>query len=125
MKFNTAIPEELKQHYNKELVFYRIALKERNLSNAWHHLERSHIIGQSYPFEHSYSHWLMLKFGLSEKNAKEVFGQIIRLIFGGWKSFIDHVPIGNTGGVNVPPMKRMPIPNDIKILFNRNEKKEN
>ena len=66
----------------------------------------------------------MFKFGLREKDAKEVFGQIIRLIFGGWKSFIDHVPIGNTGGANVPPMKRMPIPNDIKILFNRNEKKK-
>ncbi|GAK96677.1 hypothetical protein JCM19294_986 [Nonlabens tegetincola] len=36
---------------------------------------------------------------------------------GGWKSFIDHVPIGNTGGSNVPPLKRMEMPEDlIKIL---------
>lgn len=60
----------------------------------------------------------MLKFGLMQKNTKEVFGQIIRLIVGGWKSFINHVPLGNTGGSNVPPLKPMPIPNDIINLFN-------
>ncbi|GAL00541.1 hypothetical protein JCM19314_2149 [Nonlabens ulvanivorans] len=53
-----------------------------------------------------------------QKNTKEVFGQIIRLIVGGWKSFINHVPLGNTGGSNVPPLKRMPIPNDIINLLN-------
>ena len=66
----------------------------------------------------------MLKFGLMQKDTKEVFGQIIRLIVGGWKSFINHVPLGNTGGTNVPPLKIMPIPYDIKTLFNINEKKE-
>ena len=60
----------------------------------------------------------MLKFGFMQKNTKEVFGQIIRLVVGGWKSFINHVPLGNTGGSNVPPLKRMPIPNDIINLFN-------
>tara|TARA_R110001583_G_scaffold433_4_gene4104 strand:+ start:4076 stop:4264 length:189 start_codon:yes stop_codon:yes gene_type:complete len=59
----------------------------------------------------------MLKFGLMQKNSKEVFGQIIRLLVGGWKSFINHVPIGNTGGANVPPLKRMIIPENINALF--------
>ena len=36
---------------------------------------------------------------------------------GGWKSFINHVPLGNTGGANVPPLKRMPIPKDIEKLL--------
>jgi len=35
---------------------------------------------------------------------------IIRLIVGGWKSFINHIPLGNTGGANVPPLRPMPIP---------------
>jgi hypothetical protein len=60
----------------------------------------------------------MLKFGFWQKDTKEVLSQIIRLLVGGWKSFIDHVPLGNTGGANVPPLKSMPIPNDIKNLFN-------
>lgn len=117
MKFNTKIPKHLKQAYYKELKQYNYYLENKQYGNAWHHLERSHIIGQSYPIEHTYSHWLMLKFGLRQKDTKEVFGQIIRLLVGGWKSFIDHVPLGNTGGANVPPLKRMPIPSDIKSLL--------
>ena len=118
MKLNTKIPSNLKVAFESELEKYRQHLNSGNYKNAWYHLERSHIIGQSYPIEHTYSHWLMLKFGLSQKDTKEVFGQIIRLLVGGWKSFIDHVPLGNTGGANVPPLKSMIIPNDIKNLFN-------
>jgi len=117
MKFNTKIPKHLKIAFNQELEKYNFFLLKNQYGNAWHHLERSHIIGQSYPIEHTYSHWLMLKFGFRQKDTKEVFGQIIRLIVGGWKSFINHVPLGNTGGANVPPLKRMPIPSDIEKLF--------
>ena len=117
MKFNTKIPKHLKQAYNEELKQYSFCLENKQFGIAWNHLERSHIIGQSYPIEHTYSHWLMLKFGFRQKDTKEVFGQIIRLIVGGWKSFINHVPLGNTGGANVPPLKRMPIPNDIEKLL--------
>ena len=117
MKFNTIIPVELKKHYSEELNQYRSYLEKDNFLRAWFHLERSHIIGQSYPLEHTYSHWLMLKFGFRQKDLKEIFGQIIRLLVGGWKSFIDHVPTGNTGGSDVPPLKRMELPSDLnKIL---------
>ena len=117
MKFNTKMPKHLKQAYNEELKHYSFYLENKQYTNAWYHLERSHIIGQSYPIEHTYSHWLMLKFGFRQKDTKEVFGQIIRLLVGGWKSFINHVPLGNTGGANVPPLKRMPIPNDIEKVL--------
>ena len=124
MKFNTIIPKTLKQAYNEELKQYCIYLKNKQYGIAWYHLQRSHIIGQSYPIEHTYSHWLMLRFGLMHNNTKEVFGQLLRLAVGGWKSFIDHVPLGNTGGADVPPLKCMPIPNDIKEIFELNEKEE-
>ncbi|MEQ6122635.1 DUF3703 domain-containing protein [Pseudotenacibaculum sp. MALMAid0570] len=117
MKFNTKIPKHIKQAYNEELKQYSFCLENEQFGNAWFHLERSHIIGQSYLVEHTYSHWLMLKFGFRQKDTREVFGQIIRLLVGGWKSFINHVPLGNTGGANVPPLKRMPIPNDIEKLL--------
>lgn len=117
MKFNTIIPKNLKQAYSSELEMYRFNLKNGDYKSAWHHLERSHIIGQSYPIEHTYSHWLMLRFGFRQKDFKEIIGQIIRLLVGGWKSFINHVPLGNTGGANVPPLRKMPIPSDIEVLF--------
>lgn len=119
MKVKTVIPDGLKKHYIKELELYRISLLKSDLSKAWHHLERSHILGQSYPYEHTYSHWLMLKFGLRQKNLKEVLGQILRLVVGGWKSFIDHVPTGNTGGSDVPPLKRMKLPIDLEKILTK------
>ncbi len=117
MKLNTFIPKGLRGFYLTELNLYRSSMHNGNLSLAWHHLERSHILGQSYPIEHTYTHWLMLKFGFRQRNVKEVIGQVIRLLVGGWKSFIDHVPVGNKGGANVPPLKRMEIPNDLKTVL--------
>ncbi|WP_343487396.1 DUF3703 domain-containing protein [Allomuricauda sp. d1] len=122
MKLNTTIPEGLKLFYLNELNLYRSSLHSGNSSQAWHHLERSHILGQSYPLEHTYTHWLMLKFGLRQRNTKEVLGQVLRLLVGGWKSLIDHVPIGNTGGSNVPPLKRMEMPEDIAKILNKYRK---
>lgn len=118
MRLNFKIKKHLKCAYNKEVCLYKEFLAKEDYISAWHHLERSHIIGQSYPIEHTYSHWLMLKFGLMQKNTNEVIGQLVRLVVGGWKSFINYVPLGNTGGANVPPLKTMPIPADINALFN-------
>ncbi|KAA2218707.1 MULTISPECIES: DUF3703 domain-containing protein [Flavobacteriaceae] len=122
MKFNTTIPIGLRAFYLDELNLYRSSLHSGNSSQAWHHLERSHILGQSYPLEHTYTHWSMLKFGLRQRNTKEVLGQVLRLLVGGWKSFIDHVPIGNTGGSDVPPLKRMEMPEDIAKILNKYRK---
>lgn len=63
----------------------------------------------------------MLKFGIKIKSTKEVFGQITRLVFGGVKSFVGSVPVGNTGGANVPPLKLMEIPDDLKTIIEQNK----
>ena len=117
MKFYTRLPQSLKPYYNKELQNYAEAYAIGHLQIAWQHLERAHIIGQRYPFAHSYVHWKMLQFGLKIKSAKEVFGQIPRLVFGGVKSFVGKVPVGNPGGANVPPLKPFPIAEDLQQLF--------
>ena len=119
MKINTSISKRHRYYYLRELVQYRTAFKQGDLIHAWHHLERAHIIGQSYPYEHTYAHWLMLKFGIAIKDAKEVLGQIPRLFVGGVKSFVGQIPLGNTGGANVPPLRSMPLPEDIQVLFRR------
>lgn len=121
MKFNTIIPSNLKLSYNQEIELYKNELNSGNLNSAWYHLERSHIIGQSYPMQHTYVHWLMLKFGFRQKDSREIFGQIIRLLFGGWKSFINQIPIGNTGGSNVPPLQKIKLPNDLKLILKKNK----
>lgn len=117
MKFYTAMPKTLQPFYQKELMAAHDNLKSNNFQSCWHHLERAHIIGQKYPNEHTYVHWKMLQFGFKIKSIKEVIGQIPRLLLGGVKSFVGHIPVGNTGGANVPPLKPMEIPTDIKEMF--------
>jgi len=59
----------------------------------------------------------MLKFGFKIKNRQEIIGQIPRLILGGVKSFVGKIPVGNTGGANVPPLKPMEIPEDLQKMI--------
>lgn len=117
MKFNTKMPKSLKSYYDLELKAHLVQYFKGNLSAAWNHLERAHVIGQRYPFEHSIVHWKMLIFGIKIKSAKEVIGQIPRLLVGGVKSFVGKVPVGNTGGSNIPPLKHLPIEKDILGMF--------
>jgi hypothetical protein len=59
----------------------------------------------------------MLRFGFFIKSPKEVLGQIPRLVFGGVKSFVGKIPVGNTGGANVPPLRLMEIPGDLREIL--------
>ncbi|MEP2772171.1 MAG: DUF3703 domain-containing protein [Fulvivirga sp.] len=119
MKFYTTLPNTLKPYFNKELEHYKFALDVGDLNQAWQHLERAHIIGQRYPFAHSYVHWKMLQFGFRIKNINEIIGQLPRLFVGGVKSFVGKVPVGNPGGANVPPLQSFPIAEDIQLIFKK------
>lgn len=125
MSFKTTMPNSLKEYYFIELDEYQKYFNLGNFQIAWRHLERAHVIGQSYPYEHSFIHWKMLQFGFIIKSPKEIFGQIPRLLFGGVKSFIGKIPTGNTGGANVPPLRTMPIENDILEMFLKSGIKKN
>lgn len=118
IKFYTKMPSKLIPFYQKELGMVKDNLKQGNLQKSWLHLERAHIIGQKYPYEHTFVHWKMLQFGIKIKSSKEIVGQIPRLLVGGVKSFVGHIPVGNTGGANVPPLKAMDIPEDIQKILN-------
>ncbi|GAA5028514.1 hypothetical protein GCM10011506_14500 [Marivirga lumbricoides] len=119
MKFNIFIPPHLKSHFENELSKSDDAWLKGDLSGSWNHLERAHILGQAYPSQHTYVHWLMLLFGLRIKNFKEIVGQIPRLLVGGVKSFVGTIPVGNTGGANVPPLKPMKIPADLAEMMKK------
>ncbi len=117
MKLYFNIPKSLYPFYKAELTAANKLLQEGKLQECWRHYERAHILGQRYPLQHSYVHWQMLKFGIKIKSTKEVLGQLTRLVFGGIKSFVGAIPIGNTGGANVPPLKPMEIPEDLQIII--------
>lgn len=119
MKLKIKMPRSLKPFYQNELNEAVIAFKNKHYKISWRHLERAHILAQPSPLEHTSVHWNMLCFGFKIKNLKEVTGQIPRLLFGGVKSFVGHIPVGNTGGADVPPLLPMEIPKDLaEIIHN-------
>jgi hypothetical protein len=113
------MPKALHHYYTKELAEAKKHLKEGQLQQCWYHYERAHILGQRWPIQHCYVHFKMLQFGIRIKSKKEVIGQLIRLVFGGVKSFVGTVPIGNTGGANVPPLQPMPIAEDLQMILDK------
>ena len=53
------------------------------------------------------------------KTLKKIIGQIPRLLVGGVKSFVGKIPVGNTGGSNVPPLQPMEIPDDLAVILHK------
>ncbi len=119
MKLHVKIPSGLKTHFEYELRLAKETFAPGHLPVSWRHLERAHILGQAWPVEHTKSHWRMMGFAFKIKNGKEILGQIPRLIVGGLKSFVGEIPVGNTGGANVPPLKPMEIPDDLLQILKK------
>ncbi|MBU9937577.1 MAG: DUF3703 domain-containing protein [Ferruginibacter sp.] len=118
---HTTMPGTLRPFYREELVSAENAFAEKKYQQSWRHLERAHILGQPYPVEHTAVHWKMLLFGIKIKNTKEIIGQIPRLLVGGVKSFVGKIPVGNSGGANVPPLQPMEIPEDLLAIIQGHE----
>lgn len=117
MVLNKKIPTSLLPFFKSELAAADKAMANGELTQSWRHLERAHILGQPYAYQHIFVHWEMLKFGIRIKSPKEILGQLPRLLVGGVKSFVGHVPVGNTGGANVPALRPMEIPTDLKVII--------
>jgi hypothetical protein len=101
--------------YAAEISLALTAFQRREYSQCFHHLERAHIIGQRSTAKHAYTHWLMFRVGLQQRDFKEVLGQMPRMLASLLFSRL-WVPLGNTGRSRVPAMKPMPIPHDLRHL---------
>jgi metal-dependent hydrolase (beta-lactamase superfamily II) len=112
--------QAIRRAYRVELTKAKRCYRNGLWQLAFGHLERAHVLGQRYIRPHYVTHWWMLKCGWKQRSAKEVLGQILRLMavlpgfLTGW------VPFGNTGGANVSALKPMPLPADLQALFPRN-----
>lgn len=110
----TAMPEAARLQFEKDLGLGRLA---DDPDMAWAALTRAHILSQRWAGPHLRCHAAMLTRALRERHAKEVVGQVIRLIVAAPGSWTGRVPIGNTGRSDVPLMKPMPIPDDLAALL--------
>jgi hypothetical protein len=106
-----------RQAYEHEACEARAAFAAGDLDAAFRKLERAHILGQPWAGPHSWTHWMMLRIGWRRRDVREVRGQVLRLAAGGLLSWMGRLPVGNTGGADVPPTKPLPLPSDLAPLF--------
>ncbi|WP_342672622.1 DUF3703 domain-containing protein [Candidatus Nitrospira nitrificans] len=109
---------ELRRAYETEMTKAVGQYDAGDFRLAFSHLERAHILGQSFSIEHARSHWWMLKVGWKRRDIVEITGQIPRML-GALLFSRMWVPIGNPGGARVPPFQSMPIPEDLQRLLDK------
>lgn len=80
---------------------------------AFSHLERAHVLGQSSTVDHVRVHWHMFLWSIRQRNIRECLGQLLRIVGAAMSTAVGLVPQGNTGGSNVSPFKRMPLPPEL------------
>lgn len=109
---------ELRDAYNLEMMAAIEHYRTGDLEKSFYHLERAHILGQSFSLSHARTHWWMLKVGWKRRDPIEITGQMARIIGALIFSRI-WVPIGNTGGAHVSPFSSMPIPEEFRLLLSK------
>ncbi|MEL6540281.1 MAG: DUF3703 domain-containing protein [Pseudomonadota bacterium] len=107
----------IKAFLNEEYTAARAASQGGNPEQAWNHLERAHIIAQSKLGPHLFSHWKMLGLAVRSGDAREVVGQIMRLLLAPLGNLTGRLPIGNTGRSNVSAFTHMQIPADLQAIL--------
>jgi hypothetical protein len=108
--------EAIRAAFATEMRLAGDARRAGDLAAAFAHLERAHILGQRDTWRHLRSHVGMLRIGWQRRDPREVAGQLARMLAAALFSRI-WVPLGNTGGANVSAMRPMPVPEDLRRLF--------
>lgn len=111
--FNKAI----RPHVTQEIQQAQRSWAAGQRDQAFRHLERAHVLGQSSTAQHVRSHWHMFIWGIRSKSLRETLGQIVRMVGAATKTAVGLVPSGNTGGSNVSPFKSLPVPQDLATIL--------
>ena len=106
----------LKTEFYNQLKLGEIALKNKKYKVSFYHFENAHILGQKNIMRHALSHFWMLYFGIKSKNSKEIIGQVPR-IMASIVCTLFWIPVGNTGGSNVSPLKSIPVRKELRKFF--------
>jgi hypothetical protein len=113
--------KELRRAYEQEIKAATQQYDGNHLDKAYYHLERAHILGQSFTIPHMRAHWGMLKVGWRRRDVVEITGQVARIL-GAFLFSRIWVPVGNTGGARVPPFASMPLPEEFQALLKRDRR---
>lgn len=107
----------IRRYVTQEIQQAQLSWAAGQRDQDFRHLERAHVLGQSSTMQHVRTHWHMFLWGIRSKSYREVLGQVIRMVGAATKTAIGLVPLGNTGGSNVSPLKPLPVPQDLATIL--------
>jgi hypothetical protein len=107
----------IRPHVDAELRLAIQAEARGQAAEAFAHLERAHVLGQASTALHVRVHWLMFTWGWRQRSIRECLGQVPRIVGAATKTAFGLVPMGNTGGSNVSPVKPLPVAPDLAALI--------
>jgi hypothetical protein len=108
---------ELEAAFEAQMTTGRRHAKAGQLDAAFACFERAHVLGQWHTMAHWRSHLGLLHVGWRRGDAREVVGQVFRLIATLLATPIGWVPPGNTGGARINPWQSMPIDSEARRLL--------
>ena len=110
--------DRIKPFWEKEIAAATQSELIGDRRQAFKHLERAHVLGQNSTWLHTRTHLLMMTWGIRQRSSREVAGQTFRIFGAATKTFFGLIPAGNTGGTNVSPFQKMPVPTDLQLIMN-------
>jgi Protein of unknown function (DUF3703) len=107
----------LRQHFDTEMQSAARSVAAGDTAAAWLALERAHILSQAHAGPHVRVHWEMLVLGWRRLDAREVLGQVTRMLVAAPGSWLGKAPLGNTGRARVGILTPMPIAEDLRRML--------
>lgn len=114
---NSKFTKSITPFVEEEIQLSQVANSKGENDRAFNHLENAHVLGQESTYWHVKVHFLMFVWSIKNRNAKEFFGQILRMVGALTKTAIGLVPIGNTGGSNISPFKKLPLKPEHRVAI--------
>jgi len=103
--------------FETEIALAKELIARDELERGLAHLERAHVIGQTFVVPHARSHWWMLKVESRRRRPGAACGQALRIVLGVLGSLVGIVPVGNTGSSGISMFKRMPIAPELQRII--------
>ncbi|MGW1995286.1 DUF3703 domain-containing protein [Embleya sp. NPDC001921] len=109
-----AMPDRLRAVYDAEMAAARAS---GPTADPWRAAERAHILSQPWPGPHTRTHAVMLRLAVRDRDAREILGQVVRLLVAAPGSAAGRYPSGNTGRTRAGLTTPMPVPDDLAALL--------
>ena len=113
------LTSEIRERIDGNLREAQSARRRGDWNRCWQLLEDAHVLSQPWAWPHVRVHAAMFAAGFNGRDAREVRGQLLRLVVAGPGSAVGNFPVGNTGRARVSALQPMPIRPDLAEILER------